>query len=126
MPARRPVTQTVVAILAVVVMCVAAAAATAKEATYTSYPNYVEKVSGPNQYPIDENWGENTTGKGVCSRIWEYLGGSSYQEVASTCSGEWYGLGTSTSCSVNGHGTAARYYSYTYILNGWQHYNGCA
>lgn len=105
----------------------AAPSALAAEASYTSYPYYTDKVSGPNQFPIDENWAENNSGKGLCSRLWEWLGGSNYTMVASTCSGEWVGLGTWASCSINGHGTAARFYEkYTYILSGWQHYNGCA
>ena len=113
--------------LATVAVMWSAHAAIAKEATYTSYPYYVSKVSGPNQYPIDENWAENNTGKGVCSRIWEYLGGSSYNEVGVVCDSNAISVESFASCGINGHGTAGRYYAqYEYILSGYQLYNGCA
>lgn len=99
----------------------------AAEFSYTSSPYQTSKVSGPNQLPIDQNWGENNSGSGVCSRIWEFLGGENYVEIASTCvASPWYGTLASGGCYTSAHGTVARYYQkYEYVLSGHQYWDGC-
>ncbi|HEV7944074.1 MAG TPA: hypothetical protein VGP17_14895 [Solirubrobacteraceae bacterium] len=78
------------------------------------------KESGPNQNPIDINRGVNESGKGVCSELWRYEGGSSYTLVAQNCT-ESGSVIWAESGSINGHGEVRRWFSeFLYNLQGIQ------
>ncbi len=97
-----------------------AAAAPAAHAEYAYSCKSCAKESGPNQNPIHINRGVNESGKGVCSELWRYEGGSSYTLVAQDCT-ESGSVIWAESGSINGHGEVRRWFSeFLYNLQGIQ------
>lgn len=77
-----------------------------------------ENVSGPNESPIGEVWGENRNGTGLCVTLWEFNG--SYHEVTKECSTSRINL-IINGRQVNGHGDVrVDPNGHTNSLWGWQ------
>jgi hypothetical protein len=109
---------TIVGVSGVVCIGACAIAPTAfAEATYEC--GSCENVSGPNQSPIGEVWGENLNGTGLCVTLWEFTGGG-YREVTHECSTSRINLIISAG-QVDGHGdTRVDPSGHNNKLWGWQ------
>jgi hypothetical protein len=59
------------------------------------------RVNGPNEFPIDRNFVENASGKGVCALLWRFNGGTSYTLMNEKC--------TSTGTQANAENKSGQY-----------------
>lgn len=97
----------------------AAAPAAFAERTYEC--GSCANIAGPDEYPINDVWGENQSGKGLCVTMWRDNGGV-YSEVKKYCTSSGIN-GIVEGETVTGHGDTKRWYECcTYHLWGWQHF----
>lgn len=117
-------------LLAIVAIAVASITALATASSAFAEHNYscenCAKVSGPNENPIDSATAINYSGYGICANVWQYKGGSNYEDMGIKCTPnpqtEYETTYLGNGLRFDGHGSSEHYYNYTYHMAGHQWY----